>query len=93
LRFPSNSGHALSRSETAPRPTHTCPTCRLRINEVVQGQRSIDAGTAFRLGRYFGMSPQFWLNRQSSDDLESSGMESGEQIDNGILNQSIDLFV
>jgi len=35
-----------------------------RINEIVHGQRSITADTAFRLGRYFGMSPQFWLNLQ-----------------------------
>lgn len=35
-----------------------------RINEIVQGQRGITANTALRLGRYFGMSPQFWSNLQ-----------------------------
>ena len=41
-----------------------------RINEIVNGQRAITADTALRLGRYFGMSPQFWLNLQSHYDLE-----------------------
>lgn len=41
-----------------------------RINEIVKGQRGITADTALRLGRYFGMAPQFWLNLQSHYDLE-----------------------
>jgi len=41
-----------------------------RINEIVHGKRSITADTALRLGRFFGMSPQFWLNLQSRYDLE-----------------------
>jgi addiction module HigA family antidote len=41
-----------------------------RINEIVHGKRSITADTALRLGRYFDMSPQFWLNLQSRYDLE-----------------------
>lgn len=41
-----------------------------RINEIVHGKRGITADTALRLGRYFGMSPQFWLNLQSRYDLE-----------------------
>ena len=41
-----------------------------RINEIVHGKRSITADTALRLGRFFSMSPQFWLNLQSRYDLE-----------------------
>ncbi|MFT3714487.1 MAG: HigA family addiction module antitoxin [Gordonia sp. (in: high G+C Gram-positive bacteria)] len=41
-----------------------------RINEIVHGKRSITADTALRLGRYFGIDPQFWLNLQSHYDLE-----------------------
>jgi addiction module HigA family antidote len=41
-----------------------------RINEIVHGKRSISADTAMRLGRFFGMSPQFWLNLQTRFDLE-----------------------
>src|SRR6266851_6750682 len=41
-----------------------------RINEIVKGQRAITADTALRLGRYFRMSPEFWLNLQTHFDLE-----------------------
>jgi addiction module HigA family antidote len=41
-----------------------------RINEIVQGKRAITADTALRLGRYFGISPQFWTNLQAHYDLE-----------------------
>lgn len=41
-----------------------------RINEIVHGKRAITAATALRLGKFFGMTPQFWLNLQSRYDLE-----------------------
>ena len=41
-----------------------------RINEIVHGKRAITADTALRLGRYFNMSPEFWLNLQAHYDLE-----------------------
>jgi addiction module HigA family antidote len=41
-----------------------------RINEIVQGKRSITADTALRLSRYFGLSERFWLNLQSRYGLE-----------------------
>jgi addiction module HigA family antidote len=41
-----------------------------RINEIVKGERTITADTALRLGRFFNMSAQFWLNLQSHYDLE-----------------------
>ncbi len=41
-----------------------------RINEIVHGKRAITADTALRLGRFFDMSPQFWLNLQNRYDLE-----------------------
>ena len=41
-----------------------------RINEIVHGKRSITADTALRLGRFFGMSPQFWLNLQTRYSLD-----------------------
>lgn len=40
-----------------------------RINEIVQGTRSITADTALRLARFFDTSPQFWMNLQSHYDL------------------------
>jgi addiction module HigA family antidote len=41
-----------------------------RINEIVQGKRSISANTALRLARYFGTTDRFWLNLQARYDLE-----------------------
>jgi addiction module HigA family antidote len=40
-----------------------------RISEIVQGKRSITADTALRLGHFFGMEAQFWLNLQARYDL------------------------
>ena len=42
------------------------------INEIVHGKRSITANTALRLGKIFGTTAQFWLNLQSSYDLEEA---------------------
>jgi len=41
-----------------------------RINEIVQGKRAITADTALRLARFFGTSPEFWVNLQAHYDLE-----------------------
>jgi addiction module HigA family antidote len=41
-----------------------------RINEIVHCSRSISADTALRLARFFGNSPQFWMNLQAWYDLE-----------------------
>ena len=41
-----------------------------RINEIVHGKRAVTADTALRLGKYFGMSPQFWLGLQAQYDLD-----------------------
>jgi addiction module HigA family antidote len=41
-----------------------------RITEVLNERRGISADTALRLARYFGGTPQFWLNLQQSHDLK-----------------------
>jgi len=41
-----------------------------RINQIVKGKAGISADTALRLGKYFQMSAQFWLNLQSHYELE-----------------------
>ncbi len=41
-----------------------------RINEIVQGKRSITPDTALRLSKYFGLSERFWINLQARYDLE-----------------------
>jgi addiction module HigA family antidote len=51
-----------------------------RINEIIKGQRAITADTALRLGRYFGISAQFWLNLQSHYDLEVQQERLGRRL-------------
>lgn len=51
-----------------------------RINEIVHGGRSITANTALRLARYFGTSPQFWLNLQAHYDLETESDRLGDRL-------------
>lgn len=43
---------------------------RTRINDIVLGRRGITADTALRLARYFGTTPEFWINLQAHYDLE-----------------------
>lgn len=50
------------------------------IYEVVRGDRAISADTAIRLGKYFGLPAQFWMNLQNDYDLriaERSGIGKG----------------
>lgn len=52
-----------------------------RIGEIVNGKRSITADTALRLGRYFGMEAQFWLNLQTRYDLLKAEEELDERLE------------
>ncbi len=51
-----------------------------RIMQIVKGQRAITADTALRLGRLFGMSAEYWMNRQAAYDLEVAELDKGEEI-------------
>jgi len=51
-----------------------------RINEIVHGKRSITADTALRFARFFGTSERFWMNLQSSYDLESERDRLGSRL-------------
>ena len=42
-----------------------------RISEIVSNKRGITADTAMRFARYFGTTPQFWLNIQNQYDLDT----------------------
>lgn len=52
-----------------------------RINEIVLGKRRISADTALRLGRYFGMSPQFWLGLLMDFDLDVEEDKLGPRLE------------
>ena len=65
------SAHALALELKVPAP---------RINDIVRERRAITPDTALRLARYFGNTPQFWMNLQTSYDLKRTEREIGEKI-------------
>jgi addiction module HigA family antidote len=61
------SAHALSQAIRVP---------ATRVNDIVNGKRSVTADTALRLARYFGNSPDFWMNLQAAYDLRAAEREA-----------------
>ena len=51
-----------------------------RITAILKGQRGVTADTALRLSRYFGTTPQLWLNLQKTFELRVAEIESGKDI-------------
>ena len=51
-----------------------------RVSEIVNGRRSITAGTALRLARYFATTPELWINLQGAYDLDVATRASADQI-------------
>ncbi len=51
-----------------------------RVNDIVRGKRAITADTALRLARYFGTTPQFWMNLQANYDLGVAQDARGSEI-------------
>ena len=43
-----------------------------RMGEIVNGRRSITSDTALRLARFFGTTPEFWMNMQTGYELETA---------------------
>ncbi len=66
------SAHALALELKVPAP---------RINDIVRERRAVTPDTALRLARYFGTTPEFWLNLQSAYDLKVARRELGARID------------
>jgi antitoxin HigA-1 len=64
--------HALSQAIHVP---------ATRVNDIVNGKRGVTADTALRLGRYFGNSPEFWLNLQAAHDLRAAERETASKIE------------
>jgi addiction module HigA family antidote len=59
---------------------HAIKVPRSRLNDIVLARRGITADTAFRLARYFGTSPEFWINLQVRYDLDVVGRKLGRRI-------------
>ncbi len=55
-----------------------------RIGAIVKGERSVTADTALRLARFFGTSPEFWMNMQAMHDLTKARQESGVKIERDV---------
>ena len=51
-----------------------------RISQLVKGSRSMSADTALRLGKFFNMSAEFWMNAQSRYDLEEERNSNKEYV-------------
>ena len=60
-----------------------------RINEITLGTRSVTADTALRLGRYFGVSPQFWLGLQAEYDLDVARDNLGSRLEREVRPRSM----
>ena len=54
---------------------------RPRLNDIVLGRRGVTTDTALRLGRYFGLMPEFWINLQTRYDLEVAERTTRRQIE------------
>jgi addiction module HigA family antidote len=55
-----------------------------RINEIIHGKRAITVDTAMRLARYFGTSPEVWLNLQQRYDLQIARQELQPELERTI---------
>ena len=51
-----------------------------RVSEIVNERRGITADTALRLSRYFGTTPEFWINLQTAYELEVAERMLGNEI-------------
>ena len=61
---------------------------RSRINDIVLGRRGITADTAFRLARYFGSSPEFWINLQARHDLDVADRKLRRRIEREVTTRA-----
>ncbi|MBI5192797.1 MAG: HigA family addiction module antidote protein [Nitrospirae bacterium] len=52
----------------------------MRISHIINGTRPVTGDIALRLGRYFGQSPQFWMNLQSSFDMQAAQEKIGKTL-------------
>ena len=52
-----------------------------RVSQIIHGKREITADTALRLGKYFGIEPEFWLNLQVRYNMKITRSKVGKKID------------
>ena len=64
---------------------------RSRANNIVLGRRAITTDTAMRLGRYFGMSPEFWMNLQARYNLDGASRTVRRKIEQEVAPRNASL--
>jgi antitoxin HigA-1 len=52
-----------------------------RLSQIIRGRRAVTGDTALRLGHWFGMNPQFWMNLQAGFDLAQARAAVGASLD------------
>ncbi|RYX98539.1 MAG: addiction module antidote protein, HigA family [Bradyrhizobiaceae bacterium] len=57
-----------------------CGVPRTRIERLSREETPVTADTALRLGRYFGTTPNFWMNLQAQHDLECAQDQSAAEL-------------
>src|SRR5260370_35073759 len=55
---------------------------RSRVNDIVRGRRAITPDTALRLAKFFGTSPSFWMNLETTHQLSESNNTSSADLCN-----------
>ncbi len=55
-----------------------------RITAILKGDRGLTADTALRLSRYFGTTPEFWLNLQVAYELRHTQLQKGNTIERSV---------
>ena len=53
-----------------------------RVSEIIKGKRAISIDTALRFSKYFGTSPEFWINLQTNYDLEEKTKSMNKDLKN-----------
>ena len=56
-----------------------------KVNEIVQGKRAITADTALRLARFFGTSPEVWMNLQAHYDLDLARDDLDDRVEREVV--------
>jgi antitoxin HigA-1 len=51
-----------------------------RINDIARERRAVTVDTALRLARYYGTTPEFWMNLQAAHDLKRAQEKEGDRI-------------
>jgi addiction module HigA family antidote len=62
------------------RLAHDIGVSPMRISHIINSSRPVTGDVALRLGKYFGQSPQFWMNLQSNYDMQIAQEKIGKNL-------------